>query len=107
VHILDLLSVAKLIPPSKTILLLVKLFNKFVFTTSKNFFFLSFSKIGLKKIVEHPCFSLILSSMTLWADPRISKLPLTIFLNHKFLLNEGIYKPLKLYLIAVFKLLEM
>jgi len=44
------LRVFWLIPPSKTILFFVIFFNKFVFITSRNFLFLLFLKIGLKKI---------------------------------------------------------
>ena len=61
--------------------------------------------IGDKNIHLTPCFSFILISFKLCADPIISRLSLLI--SFKELLNEGIYIPSNFSFFAILRLFEM
>ena len=64
--------------------------------------------IGLINIFSHFCFSLILTSIGLCADPIIKKDDLTLYVKwRKSLLKEGIYAPSRLSLIANLKWFDM
>ena len=74
---------------------------------SKNSVFFFTLKIGEINIKSTFCFFLIIISLILWAEPIIFNL-LSIFLRiEKSLLNEGIYIPSSLNLLAKWRLLEI
>ena len=74
---------------------------------SKKFLFLFVLNIGLKKIILHFCFSFILMSLRVCADPIRTNFFFRQYpLWRKLLLNEGIYAPSKSKFIATFILFD-